>query len=151
MNNHYLHPSQAIIPAEHSLVTTILGSCVAVCIYDKVEKKGGINHYMLPNKNNMGKVTHMYGDFSINFLIKKMMEKGSVKENLVAKLFGGSSSTSHHKSVGQQNIELAERVLSGHKIKIAAKNVGGRRARKIIFDTQSGLVKMKYLNYEPLT
>lgn len=149
MNSHYLYPSQLIIPKEDTLVTTILGSCVSVCIYDKVKKMGGINHYMLPKWNGLGEASHVYGDYSIDCLIKKMTASGSTKENLIAKLFGGSSRTDTHHRVGQQNIILAKEKLANHSIKVVAENVGGESARKIIFCTQSGVVKMKYLNYKP--
>ena len=147
MRMHYLLPSEAIIPGEETLITTLLGSCVSVCIHDPVRETGGINHFMLPTWNGLVEKSHKYGDYSINFLIDRMIACGSEKENLIAKVFGGSAKVGSLSHVGEQNIALAKALLREHEIKITAMNVGGVNARKIIFNTQTGVVQMKYITY----
>ncbi|MDW3193434.1 MAG: chemotaxis protein CheD [Cytophagales bacterium] len=150
MQSHYLHPSNCFVPRETTIVTTVLGSCISVCLFDKVEGKGGINHFMLPKWNHQKEASHMFGDYSIEELIKIMIFRGSLKENLVAKIFGGSHRNSSYNKIGHQNFEQAKETLSRHHIRIVAKSVGGEKARKIIFDTKSGLVKMKYISYDAI-
>ena len=147
LKRYFLHPSHYVAPTEDLLVSTILGSCVSVCLYDPVQEKGGINHFMLPHWHGKGTPSHMYGDYSIEQLIQKMSTMGSSTKHLVAKVFGGSSSTKAHPNIGYQNIEMSKQKLSGHGINITAMNLGGERARKIIFNTRTGLVRMKYITY----
>ena len=68
-------------PAE---VTTILGSCVAVCFWDRYLGIGGINHYMLPTWNGMELASPKYGNIAIERLLERMEQLGAQKKNLVA-------------------------------------------------------------------
>ena len=142
---YYLYPSSLFIQKEGHLVTTVLGSCIAVCFYDSVNKVGGINHYMLPFWNGNELASPKYGNIAIETLLKKMERLGSKRENIVAKIFGGANQLDHRLSVGERNIKVAIEMLSDLKIKIVAKSVGGERGRKLNFNTFSGEVFMKYI------
>lgn len=132
-------------PAE---VTTILGSCVAVCLWDRYLGIGGINHYMLPTWNGMELASPKYGNIAIERLTEKMLQLGCKKNNLVAKVFGGGevitvSSSSMH--IGERNIMVAEEMLAEQNIPIIGRSTGGKNGRKIIFNTHTGEVLQCYI------
>lgn len=141
----YLFPSNLYVAQKGTHVTTVLGSCVSVCLYDAISKKGGINHYMLPLWNGKGLASPKYGNIAIEQLIEKMIGEGVQKENLVAKVFGGANQTNSSMQIGNRNIQVALDLLRKHKIKVVAKSVGGEIGRKIIFDTNSGEVRLKFV------
>lgn len=130
-------------------VTTILGSCVAVCIWDRELRIGGINHFLLPLWNGEGLESPRYGNVAIARLIKKLQSFGSSKKNMIAKVFGGASVIPGNgcglMNIGERNIELAKDVLKRENIRIVGSDVGGELGRKIIFDTRAGTVLVKKL------
>lgn len=146
---HFLYPSAIYVHRKPHQVTTILGSCVAVCLWDPVLRFGGINHFMLPLWNGQGLASPKYGNIAIEKLIEKMLQLGSKKSNLRAKVFGGSQrleSKVHSMEIGKRNIALAKEYLQDEKIPVVSSSVGGSKGRKIVFHTESGDVMMKYIN-----
>ncbi len=132
-------------PAE---VTTILGSCVAVCLWDRYLGIGGINHYMLPTWNGMELASPKYGNIAIERLTEKMLQLGCKKNNLVAKVFGGGeviTVTSSSMHIGERNIMVAEEMLQEQNIPIIGRSTGGKNGRKIIFNTHTGAVLQCYI------
>lgn len=148
---HYLYPGALFADKEDYVVTTILGSCVSVCLWDVVLRIGGINHYMLALWNGEGLPSPKYGNIAITKLIEKMINFGSRKNNLKAKVFGGATvlqSTNGILNVSHRNITLAKDMLQEEKIPIITSDLGGNLGRKIIFSTESGKVLLKKIgNY----
>ncbi len=148
MEKHFLYPSALYAKPDPTLISTILGSCVAVCIYDPVLSIGGMNHFMLPLWNGDGLASPRYGNIAIDKLIHKLESLGSKKSNLKAKIFGGGeviNSAGNSFNIGERNIAIAKEILSLEKIPIIASSVGGKLGRKIIFNTQSGEVFHKFI------
>ena len=87
--SHFLYPSAIFASPEPYVIKTILGSCVAVCFWDRVLKIGGMCHYMLPFWNGEGLASPKYGNIAIEKLLEKMYALGSNRFNIVAKVFGG--------------------------------------------------------------
>jgi chemotaxis protein CheD len=148
INTHYLYPAALFSNPEPHLVNTILGSCVAVCLYDPVLKIGGINHYMLPFWNGQELASPKYGNIAIEKLLDNMIRMGSQKKSLVAKVFGGGEVLqikSNVFNIGRRNVELAFEMIERMRIPIKAKSVGGKEGRKIQFNTFDGSVKMKFV------
>ncbi len=146
--NHFLYPSTLIVSNSPTWITTILGSCVAVCLYDPIMKTGGINHYMLPFWNGNGLATPKYGNIAIDRLIDELLKKGCYKNNLVAKVFGGGNITqmvSNTYNIHQRNISIARTVLEAHDIPVIKSSVGGDQGRKIQFNPVSGKVLHKFI------
>ena len=140
---HHLNPCMLIAHRDELEVTTLLGSCVSVCLWDPQRACGGMNHYMLPLWNGDGLPTPKFGNVAIEGLIKKLLDFGCRKEQLVAKCFGGANvigDATGHMQIGARNIALAEELLAIHRIPIVAREMGGLRGMKIIFNTKSGLV-----------
>lgn len=130
---------------EPHVVDTVLGSCVAVCLYDDRLKVGGINHYMLPFWNGQGLASPKYGNIAMDKLIEKMELIGSKRTNMIAKVFGGANQMQSSLGVGQRNVMMVKDYLADARIPIVAENVGGEIGRKIRFNTNNGQVLMKFL------
>jgi len=147
-NVHFLYPAALFASKTPHLVTTILGSCVAVCVYDPVIKVGGINHYMLPLWNGQGLASPKYGNIAIERLLEKMLSLGCSKNNLQAKVFGGGEviqTSVTQFNIGARNIKLAMEMLDELKIPVIGQSVGGKLGRKILFNTDTFEVKQKYI------
>ncbi|NPA36453.1 MAG: chemotaxis protein CheD [Chlorobi bacterium] len=146
---YFLYPSSLFVSKEPYVVKTILGSCVAICIWDKRLKIGGINHYMLPNWNGNDLASPKYGNIAIEKLISKLQAMGSRKEDLVAKIFGGGDMLEGNRQnsylIGERNIRVARLMLEENDIPIIASSTGGKRGRKILFFTDTGEVRHKFL------
>ena len=148
VGSHFLFPSNLYVSKEPFAIQTILGSCIAVCLHDPTLKYGGMNHYMVPLWNGQGLESPRCGNIAIDMLIRKMIQLGSHKENLIAKVFGGASTLAMPNtafSIGEGNIEIAQAMFDTYRIRIVATNVGGIQGRKIVFNTATGLVMMKYI------
>lgn len=148
IKEHYLYPASLHVFRERGLISTILGSCVAVCLYDVSLRIGGMNHYMLPLWNGEGLASPKFGNIAIERLYDRMMYLGCERKNLKSKVFGGGEvvdAMSTHFNIGQRNIEVAMRMLDSYSIPVIASNVAGTQGRKIVFDTGSGDVRMKFI------
>lgn len=147
-SQHFLYPSNLLVSTEPHLVTTVLGSCVAICLYDPILRFGGINHYMLPLWNGEGLASPKYGNIAIKKLIEQMIVYGSRKISLQAKVFGGGevieTSISHFK-IGERNITLAKEILEAEKIPILSSSLGGKLGRKIIYNTLLNEIQHKFI------
>lgn len=145
---HFLYPSTLFASKDPYVVQTILGSCVAVCLWDPVAKIGGINHYMLPTWNGNDLASPKYGNIAIERLVERMLQLGSRIGNLEAKIFGGGDLISTDRSVmliGERNIRVARIILEERDIPVIASSTGGRKGRKILFFTHNGEVRHKFL------
>jgi chemotaxis protein CheD len=145
---HFLYPAELYVSKTPYQINTILGSCVAVCLFDPVTKIGGMNHYMLPYWNGQGLASPKYGNIAIEKLIDKLISMGCSKSNLKAKIFGGgevieTQVVQFH--IGSRNIEIARSALDENKIPIISSSVGGKLGRKIEFNTSTGDVRQKYV------
>ncbi len=143
----FIHVGQIHVDRAPSAISTILGSCVAVCLYDERLGIGGMNHYLLPFWNGNGLQSPRFGNIAIPKLIEMMMVKGSTPTMIKAKIFGGASmniSSSEAMMIGQKNILVAKEILKEYKISIVAEDVGGQNGRKIQFDLERGKVLLKY-------
>lgn len=144
-DTYYLLPGGIFTHKRPHIVDTVLGSCVAVCLYDEVLKIGGVNHFMLPLWNGEGLASPKYGNIAMEKLMEKMSYLGSNRNHLIAKVFGGANQMNSSLGVGERNILLVREMLKAHQIPVVAENVGGYIGRKIRFDTGSGQVLMKFL------
>jgi chemotaxis protein CheD len=140
----YLPPGQMHVGREVA-ITTILGSCVAVCLWDG--NIGGMNHFLLPRGPGGPRTELRYAVTAVPRLLHKMLEAGANLSRLQAKVFGGarvlSAPTQNH--LGMQNADAALEILAASRIPVSAQDVGGVRGRKLVFDTDDGSVLVKYL------
>lgn len=126
---------------EPSLVTSVLGSCVAVTIFSPLRHIGAICHAMLPDSGGRNDDLR-YVDSAVRHIYQKMRASGA--SDLVVKLFGGAqvldvgSYTPEKLTVGEQNVLQAEMVLKALGLEIAAQDTGGIHGRKLYFCTRQG-------------
>jgi chemotaxis protein CheD len=144
----YLQPGELHVGQTPCTLTTIVGSCVAVCIHDPGARVGGANHYLLPYNLNSGEALR-YGAVSIPRLVDELLRRGARKGCLEAKVFGGAcmlmTLRGPAQHLGAQNVQLAQRLLAERGIPIVAQDVEGDRARRIFYRTDSGAVWLKRL------
>ncbi len=148
VNSHYLLPGNLFVHHEEHTVLTVLGSCVSVCLWDSRKRIGGINHYMLPFWNGEGLASPRFGNIAIMKLIERMIEQGADRRHLQAKVFGGGDmlkATTAFMNIGQRNIVLAQDLLRDERIPIVSSDPGGKNGRKLVFNTQTGVVLVKLL------
>ncbi len=147
-NNHYLMPGNLFAHRDEYLVTTVLGSCVSVCLWDPAIGIGGINHYMLPLWIGDGLASPRYGNIAIAKLIDRMIDLGADRDRLKAKVFGGGDVlkvTSSFMNIGARNVVLAQDFLRDEKIPIISADTGGQNGRKLLFNTRTGVALIKLL------
>lgn len=144
----YLYPGDLIVTSDPSVISTVLGSCVSVCLLDPVTRSGGANHFLLPHLTRGDGSSCRFGRTAMEMLVTRMLSLGCDKRNLTARVFGGASQfegTRERISIGQQNVQVATRFLEDEGIPILAQEVGGARGRKLVFHTETGAVFVKTL------
>ncbi len=144
----FIHVGQIYIGFNPTEISTVLGSCVAVCLFDKYKMIGGMNHYLLPLWNGNGLQTPKFGNVSVPRMIQSMIDIGCSPSNMEAKIFGGASininSSGEDFMIGKRNIMTAKEILAEFKIPITAEDTGGTRGRRIMMRSDTGQVFMKY-------
>ncbi len=143
---YFLEPGHLYIATHPTLISTVLGSCVSVCLWDSKKKLGGINHFFLPGRS-VEENTTRFGTVAVRLLIKMLLEEGALKHHLKAQLFGGAKPIRNiSMRVGEENVKVARKILIHYGIPIISEDVGGNLGRKIIFNTFNGevaVVKVK--------
>ncbi len=145
--NKFIHVGEIHIGARPTEINTILGSCVAVCLYDKIQRIGGMNHYLVPLWNENGLQSPKYGNISIPRLIESMENIGCHRSNMEAKVFGGGNVIDIKQEdmmIGRKNILIAKEILREYGISITAEDTGGNRGRRILMRSDTGKIFLKY-------
>lgn len=134
-------PGELYVTSTHELISTLLGSCVAVCMRDRVNKVGGMNHFKLPlpekSKNISGDTN--YGIYAMELLINKILKAGGVRKNLECHVFGGGNVVpSIQKNIGGQNLMFVRDFLQKEKIGILSEDVGHGSAQNVFYHVLTG-------------
>jgi len=135
-----INPGGWAIEAERP-ISTLLGSCVAVCLFDPVLKMGGMNHFLLPTTStgNTDIDVILNGDYSMEVLVNGLLSKGAKKPRLLAKAFGGGTIISSIRmAIGERNAAFANEWLQREGIKLVASDFSGPWSRKVVFVPQNG-------------
>lgn len=146
---HFLHPCMVFAHREEHWVSTVLGSCVAVTLFDAQASLGGLNHFMLPLWNGEGLPTPKYGNVAMEKLLERVLALGARKERLVAQIFGGACVLGERRGpfeIGSRNLMVAREILQRHAIPVMASNVGGQSGLRLRFNTRTGAVFAERLN-----
>jgi len=160
------------VSIKNEVISTVLGSCISVCLYDSVKHIYGINHFMLPKSTSQspdspsGSImlkddgltenSMRYGITAMEILISEMQKSGADRKNFKAKIFGGgrvlsgqSASSAGKPGIGDKNIGFTRAFLKMEKIEIVSENVGDMFGRKIYFVTGKNSVFVKKVAIEP--
>ena len=154
----YLKPGDIYISDKPAMISTLLGSCVAVTMFSPRLGAGAISHGVLPcckgkkpcEDDEYCREGVRYVDCSIMRMLGWFMRNGVAREEIDVKVFGGSDMLSAPESttqatVGQQNIAMAFHILEKEMLRVSTSDVGGLRGRKIIFSSNTGEVLLKRL------
>jgi chemotaxis protein CheD len=138
----YVQPGQLVVSAVPRTLSTILGSCVAVCLWDPVVAAGGMNPYLLPSGPRAAAASPRFGEVAVPDLVHRLVGLGGWRNRMEAKVFGGArvlligdDGLDH---LGSRNVDLAVELLRQEGIAIVGGDVGGRQGRRVLFDTASG-------------
>ena len=151
----YLHPGQLHADREPCVVSTILGSCVAVCLFDAAAGVGGVNHFLLPHESGDEAPVGRYGPAATRALIARVLALGASRESLAARIVGGANvlAAFHRQTrhLGTANVEAAREVLRAAGVRVVAEEVGGTSGRKLLFSFGDGAAWVQSLGTGPGT
>lgn len=142
-----LLPGEYFVSEDDIVLSTVLGSCIAACMWDRNARVGGMNHFMLPgdparagtDADPIG-LAGRYGVFAMEQLINELIKRGARKSNLEAKLFGGGAVLRNFTAlnVGERNAEFVLNFLRTEGIRIASQDLLDVFARRVAFFPVSG-------------
>lgn len=144
-------PGEYYVTGRDMVLVTVLGSCVAACIRDKVSGIGGMNHFMLPDSKNdfgnPGGLAGRYGTYAMELMINQMLKSGARRANLEAKVFGGGNVLRGFTvaNVGERNAQFVLDYLKTEKIALAAQDLLDIYPRKVYYFPVTGRVLVKQL------
>lgn len=146
-----IHPGEYLATDDDIIISTVLGSCVAVALRDDSRGVGGLNHFMLPgdfkSTEHFESQSAKYGMYAMELLINDMMKLGCRKDRLTAKVFGGGSiigrDPGRSNKVPASNIAFAMDFLKAEGIPVLTSDVGGTTARKILLFVRDGRVLLQ--------
>lgn len=145
-----LLPSEYYVTSQPTVITTVLGSCVAACLHDPHAAVAGMNHFMLPDEAQCGPHdpdAMRYGTHAMDTLVRELVRAGARRERLQAKVFGGAAVLPNMPflNVGDRNAHFVLRYLQAEGIYLHAQDLGGSHARRVGFMADSGKVVVRKL------
>lgn len=145
----YLYPGEVFAAGEPVHVSTILGSCVAICLWDPVRKVGGLNHFLLPQPIGADQGSTKFSAPALRALLSKLAALGSTRESLQAHVYGGARvmkvSLNVGRHLGQENVDAAFAGLAKEGIRVLDSRTGGSRGLRLLFSTIDGSVQVREL------
>lgn len=127
------------------ILTTVLGSCIACCLFDPIERVGGMNHFLLAEPDSISSRDNdlSYGLFLMELLINKLMAKGALKSRMKAHIYGGANMHAGMARIGDANTRFATSFLAAESIELVRSNTGGDCARRVEFDPVQGRARCR--------
>jgi len=126
-------------------ITTILGSCVASCLFDPIARLGGMNHFLLPDRRGASIRAASFGIHAMELLINDLIKQGGQRQRLQAKVFGGARMIAGLSDIGAMNASFVQEFLRNEGIACTAQSLGGTRARRVEFWPETGRARQKLL------
>ncbi len=129
-----------------------LGSCIALVLYDKVNRVYAMSHILLPQNRRLAneggiRYPHKYAEYSVKDLLNEVIKHGAEKKNIKAIVVGGSKIFQNHfQDIGGENTTRVLQELKSLKIKIARQDTGGPKGRTISLDTKKKMVTIKSID-----
>ncbi|MFZ3582046.1 chemotaxis protein CheD [Loktanella sp. DJP18] len=129
-----------------TVLTTILGSCVAACLWDPVTGIGGMNHFLLATGPENGTAGYRYGSHAMELLINDLLKRGAVRSRLRAKLFGGAMMQDNFGRIGRENAEFALKFVRDEGFALVSQSLLGTQARRIRFMPTTGNAQQRLVS-----
>lgn len=130
-------------------IRTVVGSGIALTLYDRRRQLGGMTHYCRAKREEGSRSTAMYAAPAIFALVKMLVDSGSRIEDLEAQLYGGASNPKgrhFERGLHERNIQIGFELLNKYRIKVVGVDVGGYRGRKVGFHSATGEVAIAKVN-----
>jgi chemotaxis protein CheD len=139
--NYFLKPGFIYVSVEPAVISTVLGSSVAVIVYDRKRQTGGMNHFRYPLATNRAAATALYGNAAVGALVDLMISNGSKLKHLEAQILGGAYNPDvSPQDVGRQSVGVARRILVRKGIRVVSEDSGGSKGRKVVMNSFNGEV-----------
>jgi chemotaxis protein CheD len=137
----------AVSAKPNTVISTLLGSCVSVCIFEPHRRAGGMNHFLLPGEDTdaVKGLSVRHGAYLMELLINGLIKLGADKTDMQAKIFGGARLMKGLGDVGQKNIEFARRFLRQENIPLISESTGGTSGRRLLFWPASGRARQAFV------
>jgi len=144
---------QAIAACAPDRLWSILGSCVAVALSDPRRRVSALGHVVLPKASGRSGMPAKFADTAVPHMLQLLREKGVSNQGLVAKIVGGAHMFGHSMpmEVGESNVQAIVRALETVGIRVAARDVGGSRGRRITLDCSTGGLLVEIVGSPPVT
>jgi chemotaxis protein CheD len=127
------------------MISTILGSCVAVCLRDPVLRVGGMNHILLPDMGAGRIGAANFGASDMERLVNALIKHGALRDRLEAKVFGGAAVVAGLSDIGRRNTAFVRAFLAAEGIATLSESVGGDRPRQVRFWPESGRAQHRFV------
>lgn len=139
-------PGEYFVTGENMVICTVLGSCIAACLWDRNLNIGGMNHFMLP-EGDSNDVSGRYGSYAMEVLINEMIKLGARRESMQAKIFGGGQVMANFSTmnVGERNTDFVTQYLHTERIPIVSEDVLDIYPRKVVYFPMTGKAMVKRL------
>ncbi|HEY4665470.1 MAG TPA: chemoreceptor glutamine deamidase CheD [Comamonas sp.] len=139
-------PGEYFVTGENMVICTVLGSCIAACLWDRTVGVGGMNHFMLP-EGDSADTSGRYGSYAMEVLINEMIKLGARRETMQAKIFGGGQVMANFTTmnVGERNTEFVTQYLQTERIPIVSEDVLDIYPRKVVYFPATGKAMVKRL------
>lgn len=139
-------PGEYFVTGENMVICTVLGSCIAACLWDRNLNIGGMNHFMLP-EGDSNDVSGRYGSYAMEVLINEMIKLGARRESMQAKIFGGGQVMANFTTmnVGERNTDFVTQYLHTERIPIVSADVLDIYPRKVVYFPMTGKAMVKRL------
>ena len=152
-DHHFQYDAVKVLPGEYFVscddlvIMTVLGSCIAACIWDVKSRVGGMNHFMLPDGDTGIDGSGRYGSYAMELLINEMIKMGARRETMQAKIFGGGAVMAGFTTmnVGERNTKFVLEYLSTERIPVVSQDVLDIHPRKVCFFPATGKALVKRL------
>lgn len=142
---HVIQGTHAVSNDPDTVLSTVLGSCVATCLWDDRAGWGGMNHFLLPEATGSDAEATLFGAYAMELLINELLKHGASKSSLRAKLFGGGRIVDGLSDIGAKNGVFAKRFLEREGIPCVSESLGGDRGRRIRFWPVTGRAQQLFL------
>lgn len=146
LNSAKVLPGEYFVSRDEMAIVTVLGSCIAACLWDRFMRIGGMNHFMLPDGDSSD-VSGRYGSYAMELLINEMLKLGARRESMQAKIFGGAQVMANFTTmnVGERNTSFVTEYLQTERIPIVSEDVLDIYPRKVVFFPSTGKAMVKRL------
>lgn len=127
-------------------LTTVLGSCIACCLFDSSNNVGGMNHFLLASPGHDRSLDENYGVYLMEVLINEMLAYGADRRMLRAHIYGGAAMSAGMSWIGKANAEFAQSFLTAEGIPLVSQSLGGTSARRVDFRPYRGMARCRIVD-----